>query len=98
MFATDAVRAACRRTHEFVDRTDRTAGADGNGVRAAVWRVAGANPALEPGDPGAEAVVNPTSGDRAFAPAAKTTGRGRARTIAHFYPPQSMRLRVLFLR
>lgn len=77
VFATDAVRAACRRTHEFVDRTDRTAGADGNGVRAAVWRVAGANPALEPGDPGAEAVVNPTSGDRAFAPAAKTTGRGR---------------------
>ena len=77
VFATDAVRAACRRTHEFVDRTDRTAGADGNGVGAAVWRVAGANPALEPGDPGAEAVVNPTSGDRAFAPAAKTTGRGR---------------------
>jgi len=77
VFATDAVRAACRRTHEFVDRTDRTAGADGNGVRAAVWRVAGANPALEPGDPGAEAVVNPTSGDRAFAPAVKTTGRGR---------------------
>jgi len=77
VFATDAVRAACRRTHEFVDRTDRTAGADGNGVGAAFWRVAGANPALEPGDPGAEAVVNPTSGDRAFAPAVKTTGRGR---------------------
>ena len=41
VFATEAVRAACRRTHEFVDRTDRTAGADGNGVGAAVWRVAG---------------------------------------------------------
>ena len=36
VFATEAVRAACRRTHEFVDRTDRTAGADGNGVGAAV--------------------------------------------------------------